>query len=75
MNIYVLFNVDGQIEVFTNSLQHKNANIANFISAVLLEIRKTNDVSNLEIKSTCTHSFLISHLLTTFGTKGCAKLQ
>ena len=55
MNSCVLFNVYGQIEVFTNSLQYKNANIANFISAVPLEIKKINDVSNLEIKFTCTH--------------------
>ena len=36
------------IEFFTNSLQHKNANIANFVLAVPLERNWTNDVYNLE---------------------------
>ena len=32
------------LKVFTISLQYKNANIANFILAVLLEINNTNEV-------------------------------
>ena len=30
--------------VFTNSLQHKDANIANFVSATSLERKETNEV-------------------------------
>ena len=37
--------------VFTNSLQYKNANIANFILAVPSERNWTNDICNLEIYS------------------------
>ena len=31
-----------QAEVFTNSLQHKNANIANFVQAMPFKLNKTN---------------------------------
>ena len=34
---------------FTNPPQNKNANIANFISAMLLESNWTNEVCNLEM--------------------------
>ena len=33
-----------QVEFFTNTLQYKNANIANFLFSVLLEINWTNEV-------------------------------
>ena len=34
---------------FTNSLQYKNASIANFVLAVLLQMNQINEVCNLEI--------------------------
>ena len=37
------------IEVFTNSPQYKNANIANFVLAVPLEMNKNNEVCNIQI--------------------------
>ena len=36
-------------EVFTNSSQHKNDNIANFVLALPLEMNKTDEVFNFEI--------------------------
>ena len=39
----------GALEFFTNAPQCKNANIANFVLAVPLEIDYTNRVYNLEI--------------------------
>ena len=41
--------VTEQMGVFTNSLQYKNANIANFSLAVSLEMNEINEVCNLEI--------------------------
>ena len=38
-----------QIEVFTNSLQHKNTNIANFVLAVPFEMNMTNEIWNLNM--------------------------
>ena len=38
-------------EFFRNSLQHKNANIANFVVAAPLEMDKTNVVCNLKCNS------------------------
>ena len=46
-------------EFFTISPQCKNANIANFVLGVPLEM-------NFEIRSSCTHWHLISHLLVSF---------
>ena len=37
------------LEVFTISLQYSNANIANFILAVLLEMNCTNEVCVIEM--------------------------
>ena len=37
------------MDVFTNFRQYKNANIANFVLAVPLEINKTNGVYNLKV--------------------------
>ena len=38
-----------KIEVFTNSLQYKNANIANFILAVPFRMSLTNEICNLNM--------------------------
>ena len=38
-----------KIEFFTNSLQHKNASITNFVLAVSFKINKTNKVYNLKM--------------------------
>ena len=37
------------VEVFTNSLQHKNANIVKFVLALPLEINKNNEFQNLQM--------------------------
>ena len=37
------------LEVFTNSPQYKNANIANFVLAVPLEINKNNEFHNIQM--------------------------
>ena len=37
------------VEFFTNSPQYKNANIANFVLAVALEMSETNEVCGLEM--------------------------
>ena len=51
------------IKVFTISPQYKNANIANFVMAAPLKIKKTNKVCNLESNPFTTWN-LISLLLT-----------
>ena len=51
-----------QIEISTKSPQHKNANIANFILVVPLEINKIDEVWNFEVQSSCTRSCIILHL-------------
>ena len=43
-----------KIEVFTNSSQYKNANIANFVLAVPLECNWTNKVCSIKIYFTHT---------------------
>ena len=37
------------LEVFTNSTQYKNANIANLVLAVPLKVNQTKEVCNLEM--------------------------
>ena len=36
------------VKLFTNSLQYKNANIANFVLGLSFKIKKTNEDYNLE---------------------------
>ena len=53
-------------EFFTNSPEHKNANIANFILAVLFNINKSNEVCNLEIQSSLnqlTSNFTLTNII------------
>ena len=47
--------------IFINSPQYKNANIANFVLAVPLKIKWTNEISYLEMESSCIHWCIISH--------------
>ena len=54
------------IGVFTNSRQHKNDNIANFVLAMPLERNWTSKVYSLEMYSYCIPWYLISHLLTSY---------
>ena len=42
-------------EIFTNSPQYKNVNIAICVLAVLFEIYWTTGISNLEMQYSCTH--------------------
>ena len=49
---------------FANSPQYKNANIANFVLSVPLEMNWTNEVWNFEMQFYYIHWYLISHLLT-----------
>ena len=55
------------IEVFTNSLQYKNANIADFVLDEPLKFNQSNEVCNLEIEYYYTSCYLISNLLTSYG--------
>ena len=40
-----------------------NANIANFVLAVSLQVNEANEVCKLEMQFFCTLSYLISHFL------------